>query len=250
MWHLSTLEFTSSFTINKFYAYAGNNPVNANDPTGTDINFQGGALNTLAPAFNNISNTLAGRDLIESLDISPATTTFSLNNAGLNQTTWLPGGNGAYPGANITIDPNHFLPQLFQSADTGTYLITTPSLSRVLGHELGHTDPANRYDINNDANLQMNNVNSWENPLATPNDGLIRVAYPSYQPAFNQLLNGNQTAVLTPQQGQSYLSRPLTYDPTTGTIHRDSVDAPGADGGFLLYPNKPNNNSLQGAYSK
>src|SRR5208337_5296448 len=54
-----------------FFIYAGQNPINANDPYGFVLNIPGGILNVVGPYFNTIAQTQAGRDLIESLDSDP-----------------------------------------------------------------------------------------------------------------------------------------------------------------------------------
>jgi RHS repeat-associated protein len=232
-----------------WYAYTGNNPINANDPTGLE------AFVYAAPRAQGGFNYRAFDDNGSKM----LTGTFNAN-------TWV--NTQQLPAGSYTVSPRPYLDTNYlqqakdlifgdRNAHAGRPTISNtdnwnttvfPDGSSHQGIEIhpGRTADGGGVSLGclvcSDADYgQLNSL--FQNNY---NDGGVnlRVLSGSMQDAFPSL---KITPNVPSYQGTGGGSAaPLTLDTNFGSMS----DIGGAAGGFLLYPYKPNNNQMQSVYSK
>ena len=232
-----------------FLAYVGNNPVNANDPTGLcpNANICQAALNVAGANGSAVTRANSNWDTIQSAatanGIDPnLLAAIGVRETGFQNIAQIGGGKGA-----------------------GVFQID-------LGKNPGVTS-AQAYNIAYAANFAANMLAASADTLASE--------YPSFSPA--QLLqataasynfgtgniSGNPNTIDVGSTGGNYGSNVVglmsCFCSKNTSINTTSLPSnasfseiagmggasfTGADGGFLIYPNKPNTNQVQQVYSK
>jgi RHS repeat-associated protein len=236
-----------------FYAYVGNNPVNANDPSGLDTKVTIGYTHTIAPGLSHqvviLTDTVTGSQYATRAGPECA----------------LCGGLGA---GSITAVSDWYTPK-FKDPPSSVY--TTQEVG-VIGRDFSDSV---KNAINFRDTTNKNQIPYW--PLG-PNSN-------SYASTFVESLTGTRPVpnVVVPGADMGRPSPSLNYIPSpvintggatgswggssgvsggwndsnTNVFNGNSFSFGGIDfignsaaGGYLLYPNKPNNNQMRAVYSK
>jgi len=108
----------------------------------------------------NIRKTTKGKELLDQLENAPGTDYLIIVTD--KECT----ANTDYVGGTIVINP-YFIATIFTTEG-----YSYASRTRVLAHELGHLTGTKDDGPNN-----MNNVNTWENPIMEPLEGYRRTKY-------------------------------------------------------------------------
>jgi RHS repeat-associated protein len=149
------------------YGYVGNDPVNFVDQDGLELLYADSATEKIMkPHVEKIRSTPKGKELIDKLEkkswlgLGLISIDYTIHGAG-------PHGHPAYrQGNDVYIDPN-FQPII--DTDCGKKVAST---TRILAHELGHLT-----GTDDDGPDNMNNVNTWENPIMFLIDHFKRTKY-------------------------------------------------------------------------
>jgi hypothetical protein len=225
-------------------------PINANDPTGLlEVNYLGGGAtvrNNLQNAYNRFSATPTGGQIVNKIDksydvlnirydSSPGATSGFEPPSTWNKVQGFFGWNVA----NVTITPQTRMP-LF-SDSSGNMIFRTHTTQEVINHELPHvtgTLDNGPYGLNT---VKVQNQIATE--MGIPYQ---RLTYPGYTAgelsgwgsvdSINALPNSAKGNLFNTLRG------PIDADYSGGNLS--------AAGGYLLYPNKPNNNMMQSVYRK
>jgi RHS repeat-associated protein len=238
-----------------FYAYVGNNPTIANDPMGLDTKITIGYTQVIPGEYHKfviLTDTVTGKQFATRAGPSAQGVLGSAmagagSSAGgsLLATITGDGSSGGYGFGQITAVASPYdssfrdAPNLVARQEVGT-------ISRDYS-----TTVRNAIEFANTTN--NNAIPYWP---SGPNSN-------SYATTFVQSITGTRPPSVLDAPG-SYVGTPssnLSYKPASitsnigGSFGSLDPNAPGgwdsaAAGGFLLYPNKPNNNGMQAAYSK
>jgi RHS repeat-associated protein len=235
-----------------FYAYVGNNPINANDPSGQVCSSAGGSTTCTppyagAPTFsfptpagfpatlNGDSNFYHGYNIQVGAGSAGAS---ALRQGIVNQPT---------PGSPFPATTGGTLNNA--TPTTATRIIDAIDMISSFGNDQGgyNNSPVNSY-LRTDANGNNFIVN-----VTTPGHPL----HPGYV-ARTVTETGAGLVVNNMGEGAGVLQSNL--NPFSGLINGvrngqtqsiiDNLGASGAAGGFLLYPNKPNTNMMGSVYQK
>jgi RHS repeat-associated protein len=228
-----------------FYAYAGNDPINANDPMGTyaEVAVNGSNVSIVIPIrytgvgfaqvpnaaqrFNNdIANRWSGQfgpynvtTTVKELGFFGSLFTSSSRQNSIEITS----APRSSPGFTATVSC------MSGGGCSGQWPALMSAFPGVGAHEAGHI-------------LRLDDNNRIV--------GGRSVALPGYEGNIMGTITGQPTAdqitsiVNTANGGWQHVGKPPQH------FSVDAVGGGGASGGFLLYPNKPNNNSSTSVYSK
>jgi RHS repeat-associated protein len=236
-----------------FYAYANNDPINQNDPTGlypaVVVTLPDGSKYTpMTTVKNSQQATSYGLPIGASTaiavppNISPgdqvdywSTTIF--NNSISFASYWWPKGPNDYKQKNDAYDAYGN----FEYGATGIAAGFSANRLQIVADLLhnGQNNPINRSDIQSGINAILNN-----GMLSVQNFGIQVV--PSANGFDSLKFAPSNFNLPSTQQGN------IPSTPTGSQLQFDMSDPSStvAAGGFLLYPNKANNNNLNSAYSK
>ncbi len=232
----------------KYYAYTGNNPVNGNDPTGQQVYV------TQNPTNPNSIN----------IDFRNVYFTGNGNSASFQQryiTTTESGLSGTFPPYTITtrVNPTPNNAPVFGGIDIN--VVKAGNLGQdVNGNTiLGNGGQSNPFATDSllsatfPANASKNTILHEDFHLIAPD-----ASYLGHNQPGSDIMNaeaGVPRKVTAQDFTQAFTARGIAglhneidLSGFTGPI--DSIDQPGAAGGFLLYPNKPNTSQLQSVYLK
>ena len=248
-------EIASESTI---YAYAGNNPVNANDPTGLDTQITIGYTHTAVPGeyhkFVILTDTVTGQQYATRAGpgaqgaVGSGSASSESSAGGSFSASSNEGSSGGFGFGQITAIARPFDSNFRDQPN----MVATQEVGTVSRDYSASVSNANEFA----ATTNGNSIPYW--PLG-PNSN-------SYATTFVQSIAGVRPASIlsapgsdmgTPSPNLSY--QPAYLSPAPGQSASLGLGVSGADsaaasngaaGGFLLYPNKPNNNGVQSAYSK
>jgi len=224
-----------------FYAYVGNNPINNNDPTGLDTQVSIGFTNTPVPGTNHqlviLTDTVTGQKFAVRGGPASQSLLGSASNSGLSTSGGSlsasagNGGSGGFGFGSIQAEFGAFKPGF---RDSPSNVNTIQNVGVI---DLDFSDAvSNAIEFTNVTN--QNNIPYF--PLG-PNSN-------SFASTFVEALTGTRPDPIVNAPGFS-LGSPspnLSFDPSPFTSGSDAS----AGGGFVLYPNKPNTNTMQQVYSK
>ncbi|MBY0577470.1 MAG: RHS repeat-associated core domain-containing protein, partial [Burkholderiales bacterium] len=231
-----------------FYAYVGNNPVNANDPSGKEgvglVGLAGAGIGAAIGGLTNLGAQLSqnGGDLANLNWPNVGWSAATGGAAGYLMTTsygqrWA-GVAGIGAGTNVL---NYYLTTPSNEQSAAGY--TAAAVSGAVGAFLGGKAP-NQY--------------MFISPSPALNDLELIGMMVTKRTLGMGMAGGFVGAVDWPKAAET-LSTPVTpsasISPSSGSgsngSFMDMVNSnPAAAGGFLLYPNKPNTNQMQSVYSK
>ncbi|MBY0578584.1 MAG: hypothetical protein K2P57_06015 [Burkholderiales bacterium] len=226
-----------------FYAYVNNNPINANDPSGLDPSQICPAQSCQAAlAVAGANNTALARATANWGTIQSAAAT-----------------NGIAPAllAAIGVRETGFrnIAQTGGGQGAGVFQIDLGKNPNVTSSQA--------YDIPFAANFAANMLATNETRLAAAHPNLsptqlLQATAASYNFGTPNI-SGNPNTIDIGSSGGNYGSNVLglmacfqacSASTTLGSVTAASNSASAAAGGFLLYPNKPNTNQMQGVYRK
>jgi len=238
-----------------FYAYVGNNPVNANDPDGKFANLLiGGSTSvalgygislltgqeyTLADAARDAALGAVGAGIVHK-----ATQLYQARHIAAPLLTKLAANSGSAAQAEITSGIYSFgkggLSYVGQSGQIGTRLSThVTSVAKPISSidnavraavpgSQASREVAEQFTLNSMGGVGGNGVLNLINPIGTARVGLLSSGL------------GNVTSIATPAQS---ILNPVIAGAVTGATAN-------ASGGFVLYPSKPNTNMMTNVYKK
>jgi len=172
-------------TLNR-YAFVTGQPVSFVDPFGLKVGYVDPVF---LPLIEKIKSTKKGKELWEKIEKNPLTINIYVGKTHCD--------TNANPNSDKDGNPTKWKIQVYTGSHDhlklpgrkdGRYTPFTPSVTRSLAHELGHTtgtedDGGERFlDLLSflwgGKNLvQMNNVHEWENPIMFPLDEIERTGY-------------------------------------------------------------------------
>jgi RHS repeat-associated protein len=221
-----------------FFAYVGNNPINANDPSGLDTRVSIGYTRTAVPGTNHqlviLTDTVTGQQFAtragpQSQGFSGSASNSSQSSSGGSfSASSGNGGSGGYGFGRITAIAKPFNAD-FKDVPSAVHTIQNVG---VIQRDFADVR-ANAIEFANVTN--KNNIPYFP---TGPNSN-------SYASTFVQSLTGSrpQPIVTAPGADMGRPSSSLSFKPSPFVSGN-------AGGGFLLYPNKSNTNMTQSVYAK
>ena len=239
-----------------FYAYTNNNPVNANDPSGMRADVFATPLPNGQKGFSYtaIGPTGASYPTMEA--------NYDIILRGMFNTTTDNRGNGPIRTGDYTLSPRPYIVEkigvagLLQQANALFNLNRSGDVNKHEGMPvLSNTDVPNLIQYS-DGSIRTNiTIHPGRDPV-TGEGGNSLGCFVCNKSDFNNLNqmiqnnydNGGSYFHLAPTP---YVDSPSIYNNGAGAGTWGSIDSfGGAAGGYLLYPNKPNNNQMQSVYAK
>ncbi|MHB1173905.1 MAG: RHS repeat-associated core domain-containing protein [Sulfuriferula sp.] len=230
-----------------WYAYVGNNPINANDPSGFDTQISGSVGGTVAAVILGLGGNI-------SLGISVPDDPKNWRGYqvfGSAQVNGM-GGGGGYLGygysGNMSTSKGP-LKSVF-STDSGWYAEVDAGLGPI---SFGGSVQGPKGSLPNSGGVSIPRVGEgvgiWVAPLGSYGSASM------VSPTLGNIVDGLQN-LFSYSQNSSVTTHPfgntIPAQPTGHVSWEEVTDNPasGAAGGFLLYPNKPNTNQMLGVYAK
>jgi len=206
-----------------FYAYCGNNPINCNDPSG----LESATFTVFIPPTGGFGGSLeVGRD-------NPSGLPFVRLKLGI----------GA--GGGFTINPNGNLPRAdsLSNTDRASNIGVSADVGVTAGNfNFGATAEALRTRTQNAFGSISSDVTNPAPKIQKPSIAVDNPFGLKLSGSLNFLDISSTIPGIDPAaQFNDGVSVPGKFA---------TIQTPGASGGFVLYPNKPNNNALQQVYRK
>ncbi|MET3109358.1 RHS repeat-associated protein [Oxalobacteraceae bacterium GrIS 1.18] len=231
-----------------FYSYANNNPINGNDPYGFQVNITGGN-NVYNVAFTNVYFTGSG--------YTPA-----FQQQYINATQRGLSGNFPPYTINTTVSVSPGNVPVFGGIQID--VVSARNLGKDQNGNIiqGQAGVANPFTSNASLSAQFpasaNNATILHEDFHLMTEGQANVFSGHDQqgtdimsadvPGVKRTVTGNDFTQAFAAHGQN--GTPSVQNDVSGGEDTSAGANPGADGGFLLYPSKPNTNQSQSVYSK
>ena len=229
-----------------FFAYVNNNPINANDPSGMDYRVVG---TPSEQAYLNQQIGIINQDPSGSKALAlAAQPQFNISiGLGAGSTQALRGAVDGSSNININLDQIANSRALFQQDNTGLYMVLPLQVPQSILHEITHSiSPplpfgTSRSDI---LTNEYQTMNAYENDMYFNQSGSTRASYGQSGLPVGTVLDATTGMNLIQQSNNSFQG--------IGNIQigPSNLADSSAAGGFLIYPNKPNNNGMFGVYRK